>query len=135
MLLIDIDRFKAINDQYGHLMGDKVLREVGTTMRQFFRRSDKVIRYGGDEFLVLLHATNLEAAQTVAANFIERAKGDLSHLLADRPITFSIGIAELDIGESGEKWLSRADRALYRSKQWGRSRVMVDDLNQLEILN
>ncbi len=135
MILMDIDCFKSINDKWGHPEGDRLLRALGMSARNFFRRSDKVIRYGGDEFIVILNSTTLEMAQTVASNFCERARRDLADLLPNVIPTFSIGIAELDMRESGEQWLQRADRALYRSKQEGRNRIIADDLNQLELLN
>lgn len=122
LALIDLDHFKAVNDQYGHAAGDEVLKQFVTVLRDHFRRTDLVARFGGEEFVVLLPATLLSSAATC----VERIRRHLEvHLLVDRvgPITASFGVAMLADGEDSEHLLRRADQALYRSKKEGRNRT------------
>lgn len=120
-LMIDIDRFKEINDTYGHQIGDKVLIEVGRLLRSTTRVVDIAARYGGEEFLIALPMTNLKGARTVAERIrgnVERTRfgGDLNLLL-----TVSIGCAELDPLKGDEMdpdlLVRRADQALYEAKR------------------
>jgi diguanylate cyclase (GGDEF)-like protein/PAS domain S-box-containing protein len=131
MLVIDIDNFKTVNDSLGHAKGDEILQTFALFLKGFFRRSDKVIRFGGDEFIVILPQTDIQSAGRISANLLEK----LRKKFADEPLTVSVGVAELQANESGEQWLNRADRALYQAKGSGKNTVRVNDLNQLEILN
>jgi diguanylate cyclase (GGDEF)-like protein len=125
-LMIDIDKFKAVNDTYGHLVGDRVIQQTADVLIQALRKSDALFRYGGEEFLVLLPETGLEGAATLAEKvrwLAERASfGDD---LKPFNITLSIGVAELRFGESGYDMIARADLALYQAKEHGRNRVEV----------
>jgi diguanylate cyclase (GGDEF)-like protein len=131
-LLIDLDRFKQINDQHGHLAGDLALREAAQRVDTQIRGSDAAARFGGDEFVVLAPALNAEQAMTLAERIrlavsespIEVAPG-IKHTL-----TVSIGVAgitpareERDVKTLAESLLAEADAALYRAKQYGRNRV------------
>lgn len=133
-LLIDLDRFKHINDQYGHLAGDLALREVAQRVDLQIRGSDAAARFGGDEFVVLAPALNAEQACTLAERIrtsvcespIEVAPG-VAHTM-----TVSIGVAgvrpapdESDHKTLAESLLAEADAALYRAKQHGRNRVEI----------
>lgn len=121
--LIDIDYFKKINDERGHLVGDAVLRDFAKQLTQRFRSSDYVGRYGGEEFLVVLRGASAEAAKRV---FDEVRAGFGARDFADLPrYSFSAGIAELavDGGETVEL-LSRADVRLYEAKRLGRDRTI-----------
>ncbi|HIJ81792.1 MAG TPA: diguanylate cyclase [Desulfuromonadales bacterium] len=131
LLMIDVDFFKLYNDRYGHLAGDDCLRVVGTLMMRLFRRAgDLPARYGGEEFAVILPETSSDKALTLAEAFrtklanegTRRADGALSEA-----VTVSIGIVSVDqVSDQTVEWFtSRADTALYRSKEQGRNRVTL----------
>jgi diguanylate cyclase (GGDEF)-like protein len=122
--MVDIDRFKAVNDRYFHSTGDTVLREVGTLLTGGVRDSDLVGRYGGDEFVLLLP----EVPRAGAAVLCERVRHSIASHGWDRVanglgVTVTIGIAEAAEGESAEELLHRADERLYLAKSLGRNRV------------
>lgn len=122
--LLDLDHFKAINDRFGHLVGDEALRETGKALSSILRRPDHVARYGGEEFALLLPETSQAGAEAIA----ERARAvieglELTHEGTPVPLTASLGVAVRRPGESLLAALNRADRALYRAKERGRNRV------------
>lgn len=123
LLMIDIDHFKQINDTLGHQAGDGVLLEVALQIKTGLRDTDVIMRYGGEEFVVLLPHTGLDAAQQLA----ERLRQDiqLGMTAYGVPATVSIGMAQLKTGETQHDWLRRADSALYLAKQQGRNRCMA----------
>jgi diguanylate cyclase (GGDEF)-like protein len=127
VLLADVDCFKWVNDTYGHLTGDAVLRTLAAEMRQQVRESDLVGRYGGEEFAILLNGTTATEACLVAER-IRRGAGVVRVLAQDTIVgaTVSIGVAVLGPhgGDLGEL-LESADRALYRAKRAGRDRVCL----------
>jgi two-component system cell cycle response regulator len=126
LLLIDADRFKAVNDDHGHAAGDVVLREVAHRLRERMRREDLVGRWGGEEFVVALPETTPDAAAAVAES-LRAAIGETpieAHGTALR-VTVSIGVAAWT-GEDVEDIVDRADRALYAAKAAGRDRVVVE---------
>ena len=128
-LMLDIDHFKRVNDEHGHLAGDEVLREVAGRIQQRLRQSDILARYGGEEFLALLPATDGAGAQSVAE--------DIRQAIAARPIashgaqisiTISIGVHAGVPGiatNAVEAMIDRSDQALYQAKTSGRNRVVV----------
>jgi diguanylate cyclase (GGDEF)-like protein len=129
LIMFDLDRFKTINDRYGHLCGDAVLAEVGAKMRASLRASDLKCRYGGEEFLVLLPETPIEGAHR-AAETLRRDLSELAIRWNDRVIriTSSFGVACARPNEIDPTPLvARADEALYRAKREGRNRVRVAD--------
>ncbi|MGG5807814.1 PleD family two-component system response regulator [Falsiroseomonas sp. CW058] len=124
VLLIDVDRFKSVNDTYGHAAGDVVLREVAERVRGHLRAADVVARYGGEEFLVVMSGAQAEDAQLVA----ERLRGAIAAVpvTADGQalnVTASVGVAAGEIGAQSDDVVSAADAALYRAKNNGRNRV------------
>ncbi len=122
LLMIDIDRFKRINDTHGHLAGDQVIREVSSLLHENLRSVDSGGRYGGDEFGVLLPGTDRQAALEVAERLRQVVTERVS--VAGMPVTLSIGVAELAQGmDSIEDWSRAADEALYRAKADGRDCV------------
>jgi diguanylate cyclase len=131
LLMADIDHFKHINDNYGHLFGDKVIRAIATILRENVKGKDIAARYGGEEFVVVLPDTPLSGAyrvaellrKTVAKSSIRRGG---SHESVDN-VTISIGVACHRPGETDVELIARADKALYQSKQEGRNRVTVAD--------
>lgn len=128
VMLVDADRFKAINDDHGHAVGDLVLRELAQRLRERVRREDVVGRWGGEEFLIALPETTRDGAVAVAEA--------LRAAIADRPmavgpvampVTVSIGVAGW-AGEPLEQLVERSDRALYAAKAAGRDCVMVEPM-------
>ena len=129
VLMLDIDKFKAVNDSYGHAAGDQVLVEFAARLTQGLRGLDLPVRYGGEEFMVVMPDSDLEVAKVVA----ERLRG----LVAGRPfevsavdtpieVTTSVGLAvSRGAAETTESMVGRADKALYRAKHAGRNRVEV----------
>jgi len=127
VIMIDADRFKSINDEFGHQAGDQVLRRIGETLREASRVGDRVGRYGGEEFAMVLPETDADAAREVG----ERLRATIEQLRVtpdDRVLTISLGVAEATLGESLHTVLGRADRALYEAKARGRNRVVVASL-------
>jgi len=118
--LIDVDNFKRINDTYGHLFGDYVLRRVGETIAEGLRQTDIVGRYGGEEFLLVLPNTSLEQGYAV----VERIRRKVLDLKweNDLKVTISGGVAELNDAQVTEL-LKRADRLLYKAKDRGKNRI------------
>ncbi len=126
MLVIDVDSFKAINDRLGHLAGDVVLKEIARRIVETVRLSDVVARYGGDEFVVLLTDTEIEAAKIVAEH-VRESVSDLP-VVIDREsiiVSLSIGVASFPSHnvENCEELFKEADNAMYRSKKAGKNRV------------
>jgi diguanylate cyclase (GGDEF)-like protein len=124
ILMFDIDRFKTINDELGHLRGDDVLRAVGVQLTRVLRSTDVRCRYGGDEFLIILPDTPLLGAQHVAES-VRREIATLAMSAPGRtiPVTASVGIAAARRDETGiAALIERADEALYHAKRLGRDR-------------
>ena len=130
LLLIDIDHFKRFNDEFGHLVGDHVLKFVVKKIRELVKGRDFLARFGGEEFAVILPQTPLEGAQTVAENirnyFAQAKLKEISTLRNLGKISVSIGVACYRSGESPEALISRSDRALYSAKNAGRNRVATE---------
>lgn len=125
VLLFDIDHFKHVNDSYGHQAGDRVLIEVVSLANQSLRSTDRLGRYGGEEFLVVLPETRLDAA-IQAAERIRRAVDGRVHTRERPACSVSVGVAAMGDGETVEALLARVDAALYRAKAAGRNRVAWD---------
>ncbi|UNK48819.1 sensor domain-containing diguanylate cyclase [Lysobacter sp. S4-A87] len=124
LMLLDVDHFKDVNDRHGHLLGDRALRAVADAVAASIRHGDVAVRYGGEEFLILLPDTRLESAAQVA----ERIRQRLSQAALPFALTVSIGLAA---GEPTRDWseqvFDRADQALYRAKARGRNCIVADD--------
>jgi diguanylate cyclase (GGDEF)-like protein len=122
VLMVDIDRFKRINDNFGHQTGDAVLEKIAAVLRNSVRSFDIVGRYGGEEFLIVLSGTSLQKAVKVADRIRETIEN--SKLVPDQKVTVSIGVAELKPSdESLNTLLRRADERLYLAKKKGRNRT------------
>ena len=131
LMMIDIDHFKRVNDNFGHPIGDTVLREVARLVHGALRASDICARYGGEEFVILLPYTEEGEALTLAHRLLETVSCHLFPVREDvGRITISIGLSCLDLDHpvGAEALISRADGALYRAKREGRNRVCVADL-------
>ena len=125
VMLFDLDHFKAVNDRFGHAIGDRALRATADATRRLLRDSDHVARFGGEEFLVLLPETGAETALTVA----EKLRAWIAELEVkglDGGMTASFGVAVYPLhGIGADELIAAADLALYRAKQTGRNRVEV----------
>ena len=127
LLVWDVDRFKYINDTFGHKAGDKALVTIAEMLRDQIRETDFVARYGGEEFVILLPATGLDAAQTTAEKLRKSIEACHFHFReALVPITISCGIAEFHAGDTAESVFDRADAAMYRAKKAGGNHCMVE---------
>ncbi len=123
LVILDIDHFKKINDDYGHPFGDRVLREIGALLKKFSRKEDVVTRFGGEEFVILCDACQLQNARNKADQFREK----IAQLKPDgHKITASFGLTEITSEQDSlEQMIKRADQALYQAKQQGRNRVIA----------
>lgn len=121
ILMLDIDHFKNINDQFGHDVGDFSLSSTGEFLTRFFRTSDVVFRVGGEEFLILIHNIERESAQKLA----EKLRLEFSQLLLVpyHPVTISIGLSCLQPDTNWKQWMKQADDNLYHAKTHGRNQV------------
>jgi len=129
VLMIDIDNFKSINDRYGHLLGDKVIQEIANILINATRESDIVVRFGGEEFVVLLPNTAVEGANKIAHKIKERINSTEVLVPGNAPITFSvsIGVASCDCRYDTDidELVHKADVAMYDAKLSGRDKVVV----------
>lgn len=121
LAVLDIDHFKRVNDQFGHLYGDEVLILVANLLRSSFRPGDRLFRFGGEEFVVLLRSTTLDEAQQIFERF--RANVELHHFPQVGKVTISVGFARIVPFEPAVAILGRADQALYFAKSNGRNQV------------
>ena len=122
LILGDLDRFKSVNDQRGHAVGDSVLQELAGRLRRETRAFDSIYRYGGEEFVVLLPGVELGGAVELAERLREAVRGEPAQGI---PLTISLGVAATSRGELPDfaRLLDEADHALYEAKHAGRDRV------------
>lgn len=123
LILLDLDFFKSVNDKFGHNAGDKVLIELADLLVRRVRKTDRLFRFGGEEFVVIARNSGLADAKTIAEELREQIA---EHLKAPdgKTITASFGCAQLQDGEAPEDWFIRADKAVYQAKQSGRNCVV-----------
>ncbi|MDI1252189.1 GGDEF domain-containing protein [Thermomonas sp.] len=124
LMLLDLDRFKSINDTHGHEAGDVVLVNFATLVQSGIRKLDRMYRIGGEEFVLILPGSNVRGLATICESV--RARVETGLRIQGKSITVSIGAAELKYDEDSADWLARADLALYRAKRGGRNRVEID---------
>lgn len=123
IIIFDVDHFKKINDTYGHPVGDKVLAELATVIRKNIRKSEIFVRWGGEEFIILLQNTSLYNATMVAEKLRKAVENhNFPHV---KNITCSFGVTSLKENDTIESFIKRADQALYNAKENGRNRVEV----------
>jgi len=124
LILFDIDFFKIVNDEYGHQIGDEVLKEIAKLITQNVREHDTIVRWGGEEFLLLLPETDLKGASIVAEKIrITIYKQSLTKFKLN--ITASFGVSILKDDDTEESFISRSDEALYEAKETGRNKVVT----------
>ncbi|WP_404401089.1 GGDEF domain-containing protein [Idiomarina seosinensis] len=127
VIICDIDWFKPLNDQHGHLQGDRLLTQAAATIKASVRQTDKVFRVGGEEFLVLLADTDLQGAYSAAEKVRQKFARQLFKLKGTEvSMTLSAGVAQLTQDDHWTDWLERADKRLYLAKENGRNRVVID---------
>jgi len=130
LLMCDIDYFKRINDSHGHPAGDKVLREIGRRISACVRKTDVAVRYGGEEFMLILPGAGPDSLSIIGEKIRQAVAAtpiDLGAAGAPLPLTISVGIAAFHAdNDSGEALIARADAALYRAKEGGRNRVELE---------
>ncbi|MEZ4742252.1 MAG: GGDEF domain-containing protein [Bdellovibrionota bacterium] len=127
LVMIDIDHFKKCNDTYGHLAGDEVIQYVASVLKNKLRKTDMVYRYGGEEFLAILPASDLEGAKVAAEKVRREVENSIVEFEGTKiTTTVSIGVAKIELGrENATDTIARADAALYHSKDNGRNRVSI----------
>jgi two-component system cell cycle response regulator len=129
LMILDIDHFKAVNDSYGHDIGDAVLREFSARLRRNIRGVDLACRFGGEEFVVLMPDTDFAQADSVAERVRQSIAEKMFDVGAPRPlsVTVSVGVSlNESLADTPESLIKRADVALYRAKREGRNRVIFD---------
>lgn len=124
LLMLDLDNFKDINDNYGHVTGDKILVFVSNILRKTLRDGDKIFRYGGEEFAIALNRNNDEEAEIISNRILKLISSNkLIYMGTKISVTASIGFTRLIDSDDVETLLSRADEAMYISKHSGKNRV------------
>ena len=123
LVILDIDHFKSVNDQYGHDEGDRILQIVADVLRKNLRQSDIYARWGGEEFVLLMAHTNLQEAENMA----EKIRQLFSAVTYgnNQPLTASFGVSQLHTEEDSDSLIKSADDALYKAKRSGRNRICV----------
>jgi diguanylate cyclase (GGDEF)-like protein len=133
MIVLDVDNFKNINDVYGHLVGDCILREIAESARDSVRSTDIAFRYGGEEFVVLLNSTGKNGAYLLAERIRRNIqKKTCTYGEHSIKVSASLGIACLREGESATDLFKRADEAMYQSKTQGKNRTLIAEDLELE---
>ncbi len=124
-IMVDVDLFKQVNDSYGHLAGDALLKALGKCLRSQLRKEDYAGRYGGEEFFLILTGTDIEQAVNIAERMRERVKDLRVGISEGREVgaTISLGLSLYRPAEDIKDWIARADAAMYRSKQMGRNAI------------
>ena len=123
LIMLDVDHFKQINDAHGHSAGDEILRRIAHRIASRIRCTDSLYRLGGEEFVVVIDGKGIETAGLLAEQLRERIEA--TDIVPGMSVTVSFGVAEIREHESHERWLHRADEALYAAKRSGRNRVWI----------
>ncbi len=131
IIFLDIDHFKKINDNFDHLVGDDVLKNLAQVMKSSIRSSDMLCRWGGEEFIIMANFIDRNAAGLLAEK-VRRAI-ELYEFETVGQVTISAGVAEYFPGETLDEWLQRADTALYQAKTRGRNRIYVDEKSASQV--
>ncbi len=126
VMLVDIDHFKSVNDNYGHLVGDQVLKHLSKLIKENIRKTDFAFRYGGEEFIVLLSNADVRNAQHVAEQIRKKLETVNFALKGNSfTVTASFGISAFEKEDNAESVIKRADERLYKAKETGRNKVVA----------
>ncbi len=127
LVMIDIDDFKIINDNYGHQMGDNILKEIATIFKSLIRKTDPSVRYGGEEFAIILSQTAKEHGRALADRIVKGvAATKFKDFFQDKPITISAGLSGYpDDARTPESLIKKADEALYQAKKMGKNTLYI----------
>ena len=124
VLMIDIDDFKVINDNYGHIAGDKILIFISNILKRTLRDGDKIFRFGGEEFTIILNRNTDEQTEAIASRLLKLiSSNNLIYMGEKISVTASIGITNFIKGDTPDTLISRADKALYISKHSGKNKI------------
>lgn len=132
VIMLDLDKFKNVNDTFGHRMGDEILNRIGNIILKNIRKTDMVGRYGGEEFIIILPNTNKDQGKKIAEK-IRKAVEKTVMINEDYPITISLGISSFpDHGQTPDELIEKADQALYNAKELGRNKSIIwsDDIGK-----
>lgn len=121
LMILDLDNFKKLNDTYGHLIGDEILKRLALVLKNNIRKYDIISRFGGEEFVILLPNTQIKRAKLVCERIRREVQNDRE--LKKYSVTFSGGLTEYKKGDSVKKMQLRADKAVYRAKKKGKNRI------------
>ena len=125
--MIDVDHFKKFNDTYGHQLGDEVLKTVAATLQESSRETDSAYRFGGEEFVLVLRETEVEAARDAAERFRQKVEKVAEGVHLPSQVTVSIGVSAVGAEISSiDSLIEAADEALYQAKNNGRNQVVVN---------
>ncbi len=127
MIIFDVDRFKEINDSFGHQTGDYVLQEIGKIVRENIRLMDVFARYGGDEFVILMPEANIHGAIHLAGKL--KKSIEEHEFQCTKKVSCSFGVSQYYEDESEDDFIKRADKALYEAKNGGRNRIVASSIN------
>ncbi|MDD2829077.1 MAG: GGDEF domain-containing protein [Sulfuricurvum sp.] len=127
ILMLDIDNFKSINDHFGHIAGDKILIFLSKLLKKALRDGDKVYRFGGEEFLILLNRTDIEGAQLIAERLLTLCRQNKPLYQNEQiSVTISLGLTQLRDDDTMDSLIQRSDNALYRAKENGKDRYEME---------
>lgn len=125
IVILDLDLFKKINDTYGHITADEILKKVADVLKKELRGADVISRFGGEEFFIILPSANLSQARIIAERLRMSIQKD--EFLKKFKVTLSAGLSEYIKNDTFEKMANRADKALYKAKETGRNKVCTMD--------
>lgn len=126
-LMVDIDDFKQINDRFGHIAGDKVLIFITKLLKKALRDSDRVYRYGGEEFIILINRTDMQGAIQASERLLTLCRNNQPLFQNEQiPVTLSIGMTQIQSGDTINSIIERADTALYRAKNSGKDKMEIE---------
>ncbi|MCW8837414.1 MAG: GGDEF domain-containing protein [Thiovulaceae bacterium] len=129
LLIIDIDDFKQINDEFGHIAGDKILIYIAKILKKTLRDGDKVFRFGGEEFIVILNRIKDAQCMTISNRLLRLVSDNkLIYKGNNIGVTISIGATKLKVGDTPDSFITRADKALYKSKHSGKNKISTEPI-------